>query len=98
VRADRVPAEDLLFKAQFIDDNLRALDQLRENTRDSRPSSASSTARTTSTTPQPSSTNGELRGVVKKSILPNYGVFDENRYFQTGGEAAVYHLGELTFG
>jgi NAD+ synthase (glutamine-hydrolysing) len=36
--------------------------------------------------------------VAKKAILPNYGVFDENRYFQTGRETMVFRLGQHNFG
>jgi NAD+ synthase (glutamine-hydrolysing) len=32
---------------------------------------------------------GELRGIYRKCDLPNYGVFDERRYFEPGHEAAV---------
>jgi NAD+ synthase (glutamine-hydrolysing) len=36
-------------------------------------------------------------GVYHKQFLPNYGVFDENRYFQAGTEAPVSALGDTTF-
>src|SRR5262249_61346993 len=35
-----------------------------------------------------------LAGVYHKQYLPNYGVFDENRYFQAGTETPVFALGE----
>src|SRR5687767_11933093 len=28
--------------------------------------------------------DGEIRGIYRKTFLPNYGVFDEDRYFQSG--------------
>src|SRR3990172_4404302 len=34
--------------------------------------------------------DGRLAGVYHKQFLPNYGVFDENRYFQAGVEAPVF--------
>ena len=33
-----------------------------------------------------------------KHRLPNYGVFDEERYFAPGSRLPVYHAGEITFG
>ena len=41
---------------------------------------------------------GVVRHVYRKRYLPNYSVFDENRYFQTGAEIPVYTLGDVTFG
>src|SRR5262245_41998743 len=32
---------------------------------------------------------GEVRGIYRKCDLPNYGVFDERRYFEPGTEPAV---------
>src|SRR5207249_1270143 len=33
-----------------------------------------------------------------KRFLPNYGVFDEDRYFRAGESAPVFRLGDLSFG
>jgi NAD+ synthase (glutamine-hydrolysing) len=41
---------------------------------------------------------GELRAVYRKSVLPNYGVFDEQRYFQFGEGGAVLELGDARLG
>ena len=49
-----------------------------------RRSSASSRRTAISTTPPPSVPAGEVRGIVRKQLLPNYGVFDERRYFAPG--------------
>src|SRR5207249_2058389 len=38
--------------------------------------------------------DGALAGVYHKQYLPNYGVFDENRYFQAGREASVFSFGQ----
>ena len=37
-------------------------------------------------------------GAYYKQLLPNYGVFDENRYFQAGEENIVWQLGEAAIG
>ena len=41
---------------------------------------------------------GELRAVVRKRFLPNYGVFDEIRYFASGRELLLFELGSTRFG
>ncbi len=40
---------------------------------------------------------GEVRAVYRKHFLPNYGVFDEHRYFDEGRDLLVVRLGEATF-
>lgn len=40
----------------------------------------------------------QLLGVQRKIYLPNYGVFDENRYFQAGVSQYIYRIGAITFG
>jgi len=37
--------------------------------------------------------NGRLVGVYRKSLLPNYGVFDEVRYFRPGDGRQVFEIG-----
>jgi len=42
--------------------------------------------------------DGRIGGVHHKRFLPNYGVFDEDRYFQAGEEAPIFSLGDIVFG
>jgi NAD+ synthase (glutamine-hydrolysing) len=42
--------------------------------------------------------DGKLVEVYHKIFLPNYGVFDEDRYFQTGREALVFELQGVKIG
>ncbi|HEY2161680.1 MAG TPA: nitrilase-related carbon-nitrogen hydrolase, partial [Solirubrobacteraceae bacterium] len=42
--------------------------------------------------------DGAVQGVYRKMLLPNYGVFDEHRYFQTGTQGSLLELGEVTIG
>ena len=42
--------------------------------------------------------NGELRGVYRKHFLPNYGVFDEHRYFAAGRELVLLRCGDVLVG
>jgi NAD+ synthase (glutamine-hydrolysing) len=88
------PPEDLLFKPAFIEANLRALDEVTKGSRhltaivgfvDKRDDIFNAAALLH---------DGRRAGVYHKQYLPNYGVFDENRYFQAGTEAPVFVLGE----
>ncbi len=42
--------------------------------------------------------HGEVRGVYKKWYLPNYGVFDEDRYFAAGRDLQLLRLGDVVVG
>jgi NAD+ synthase (glutamine-hydrolysing) len=42
--------------------------------------------------------DGEVRGFYSKRFLPNYGVFDEDRYFQSGRELLLLRHGETLVG
>ncbi len=42
--------------------------------------------------------DGEVHSVYRKTLLPNYGVFDEQRYFQAGDDAVVVDLGNARLG
>jgi len=88
------PPEDLLFKPAFIEANLKALDEVAKASRrltavvgfvDKRDDIFNAAAVLH---------DGRLAGVYHKQYLPNYGVFDENRYFQAGAEAPVFAVGE----
>jgi NAD+ synthase (glutamine-hydrolysing) len=91
------PPEDLLFKPAFIEANLRALDEVTRASRglsvvvgfvDKRDDIFNAAAVLH---------DGIRAGVYHKQYLPNYGVFDENRYFQAGTETPVFVAGDTTF-
>jgi NAD+ synthase (glutamine-hydrolysing) len=42
--------------------------------------------------------DGSVQAIYRKMVLPNYGVFDEQRYFQTGAEGSLISIGDLTVG
>ena len=42
--------------------------------------------------------DGKIRGVYRKQHLPNYGVFDERRFFFSGDEIVLAEIDGLTFG
>ena len=42
--------------------------------------------------------DGEVKAMYRKQFLPNYGVFDEDRYFQPGRELVLVRCGETLVG
>jgi NAD+ synthase (glutamine-hydrolysing) len=90
------PPEDLVYKRQFVLDNRAALDEL-----------AGACPKKTLVAGFVDSSNGELfnaAAVIRegrvvsmyhKGLLPNYSVFDEQRYFVPGGEPVVLDVGGL---
>jgi NAD+ synthase (glutamine-hydrolysing) len=42
--------------------------------------------------------DGEVKAVYRKQFLPNYGVFDEDRYFQSGRDLVLVRCGEALVG
>jgi len=91
--------EDLLLKSRFVDDNLDALKKAAKATGDiiavvgfvDRVGKDIYNAAAVMH-------KGEIKGICHKMILPNFGVFDEARYFKAGVEPCIFKLGELKFG
>jgi NAD+ synthase (glutamine-hydrolysing) len=92
------PPEDLLFKPQFIAENLRSLEKIIDASRcitlvvgfvDSNQDIYNAAAVIH---------DGKHIGTYHKMFLPNYGVFDENRYFRAGDETPVYNIAGIKIG
>jgi len=92
------PPEDLLLKPQFIRDNLKALDAIAASTRGlvavvgvvDRNGDIFNAAAVLA--------DGRRVGMYHKMYLPNYGVFDEDRYFQAGSQCPVFTVAGVTVG
>jgi NAD+ synthase (glutamine-hydrolysing) len=93
------PPEDLLLKKKFIDDNIAALKDI--------------IAATKGITAVVGYVNREkseifnsaavirdkkILAVYNKVLLPNYGVFDEKRYFESGRKTVVFNYSGTKFG
>ncbi|MFH0764300.1 MAG: NAD+ synthase [Candidatus Omnitrophota bacterium] len=93
------PPEDLLLKSKFIDDNLAALKKIAGKVGDIT-AVVGFVDRVKSDIYNAAAViyKGEVKGVYHKIFLPNYGVFDEKRYFKAGSSAPVFRLGKLAFG
>lgn len=92
------PPEDLLLRRSFIDDNLKALDWVTQQAKgitlivgfvdlEGDIYNAAAVIH-----------DGRLVDVYHKQYLPNYGVFDENRYFQAGTQCPVYQIAGIGVG
>ena len=86
------PPEDLLYKHNLIRDNRECLDEVIEHSagiavvagfvdRDEELFNAAAVIQ-----------DRKLLGIYHKVHLPNYGVFDEQRYFQSGSECPVFDI------
>jgi NAD+ synthase (glutamine-hydrolysing) len=91
------PPEDLLFKSAFIEANLRALAELARAANGLTAVVGFVDKRDDIFNAAAVLHDGAVAGVYHKQYLPNYGVFDENRYFQAGTDAPVFALGETPF-
>ncbi len=84
------PPEDLLFKPQFIEENARALQTVIENSSGITVITGFIDANEDIFNAAAIIDDGKLVDVYHKMFLPNYGVFDEKRYFHPGSETPVY--------
>jgi NAD+ synthase (glutamine-hydrolysing) len=92
------PPEDLLFKPQFIQENLRSLQKVVEGSSGMSVVVGFVDAKADIYNAAAIIHDGKLVGVYHKMYLPNYGVFDENRYFQAGRECPVYTIAGVGVG
>jgi NAD+ synthase (glutamine-hydrolysing) len=81
------PPEDLLLKPGFIADNLAAIGKVAAATERCAAVVGFVDERMDLYNAAAVCAHGEIRGVYHKQLLPNYGVFDEQRYFAAGGGA-----------
>ena len=93
------PPEDLLFKRSFVDANVAAMEEVVAASNDivvvlgyvqPREAGIANSAAV--------GFDGRLIDTYDKIFLPNYGVFDEERYFVKGGLCPVYEFGEIRIG
>ncbi len=93
------PPEDLLLKPQFISDNLAVLEKISRHTSgitvitgfvNVREDNLFNAAAVIS--------EGKIIDIYHKIFLPNYGVFDEHRYFQPGTRFPVYNIAGARIG
>jgi NAD+ synthase (glutamine-hydrolysing) len=84
------PPEDLLLNCSFVQDNLEALKKVTRATRGITAIVGFADMRDDIYNAAAILHDGQLAGVYHKIYLPNYGVFDEDRYFERGQESLVF--------
>ena len=93
------PPEDLLLKSGFIDENIKCVNAIAQNIEgiqaiigfvDRKGGKLYNAAAVTD--------GGKILGIYHKNLLPNYGVFDEKRYFEEGNEPLLMKLGDVKYG
>jgi NAD+ synthase (glutamine-hydrolysing) len=93
------PPEDLLLKPGFVADNYAALDKVAAATTRAVAVVGFVDQGTDLYNAAAVCTAGEVRGVYHKVVLPNYGVFDEARYFAPGrGPSTLWGIGGVRVG
>jgi len=92
------PPEDLLFNSAFLQDNLTALKEVARSTRGITAVVGFADVGADIYNAAAILHHGEWVGTYHKVYLPNYGVFDENRYFREGKEFLVCEREETVFG
>ena len=92
------PAEDLLFKPSFIQDNMEAMRRVVAASRDIAVVVGFVDADSDIYNASAIAYQGELAGVYHKMYLPTYGVFDEDRYFKRGNVCPVYTINGVGVG
>jgi NAD+ synthase (glutamine-hydrolysing) len=93
------PPEDLLYKSHFIESNIKAVEDLAKKVSgivaivgfaDKKGDKIYNAAAII--------TEGKIKAVYRKEELPNYGVFDEKRYFTPGRDNPMFTLNGITIG
>ena len=93
------PPEDLLLKPGFVADNLVALEKLAARTGRCAAAVGFVDARRDLYNAAAVCAFGSVQGVYRKRLLPNYSVFDEQRYFAAGSqEPRLYIVGGVRVG
>jgi NAD+ synthase (glutamine-hydrolysing) len=92
------PPEDLLLKPKFIRDNLEHLRRIAERVRDLAAVVGFVDAADDLYNAAAVLYDGEVAGVYRKVHLPNYSVFDEDRYFRPGREQPLFVVAGVTVG
>ena len=92
------PPEDLLLKPHFIDDNLAALKEIQKAVGNSVVIVGFVDKNDDIFNAAAVIHQGKLVDIYHKIHLPNYGVFDECRYFKPGNRYPVYKMGSTKFG
>jgi NAD+ synthase (glutamine-hydrolysing) len=92
------PPEDLLFRPEFLRQARRSLDQIAAEASDIAALVGFPWLERDLFNACAVCAGGEVKAIYPKRFLPNYGVFDEVRYFQPGRDLLLLKMGEALIG
>ena len=92
------PPEDLLQKPKFVAENLKAIKKIEKQASGLTVVVGFVDVQSDIYNAAAIIHDGKLAGIYHKIYLPNYGVFDENRYFQAGQDCPVYTVAGIGVG
>jgi NAD+ synthase (glutamine-hydrolysing) len=92
------PPEDLVLKPDFIHRNQAALGEIASACHGITVVTGFIEAAEAAYNAAATIADGQVVAVTRKERLPNYGVFDEERYFQRGGPGPLFALNGTRFG
>lgn len=93
------PPEDLVLKRRFVEDSRKAMEHIAARSRSCTAVIGYVDDADGCRNAAGIAADGQLVGVYHKRELPNYGVFDERRYFRPGtGEPALHNIAGVAVG
>lgn len=92
------PPEDLLLKPGFVAGNLRRLGVIEQHATEIAVVVGFVDAKDDLHNAAALINDGRVVGIYHKVYLPNYGVFDEDRYFQAGSKCPIFVIGGTSVG
>ena len=92
------PPEDLLFKPSFLRENVAAMEKIVAAAQDTAVVVGYVHMGTDISNAAAVGYDGKLVDIYRKMYLPNYGVFDEDRYFRRGDTCPVYVINGVSVG
>ncbi|MGH2809878.1 MAG: nitrilase-related carbon-nitrogen hydrolase, partial [Actinomycetota bacterium] len=92
------PPEDLLFKQSFVEDNVQALHELARSVEIPAVIGYVEPEGDLLYNAAAIVSDGRVLGTYRKHHLPNYGVFDERRYFHPGDSVLILDAGGVPLG
>jgi NAD+ synthase (glutamine-hydrolysing) len=92
------PPEDLLFRPEFLRQARTSLDQIAADATDIAALVGFPWLERDLFNACAVCADGEVKAIYPKRFLPNYGVFDEVRYFQPGRDLLLLRIGEALIG
>ena len=92
------PPEDLLFQPSFIQANIQKMHQVVDHSQGITVVVGFADSQGAIHNAAAVAHDGQLLGIYHKMYLPNYGVFDENRYFKASNQCPVFVINGIHIG